>query len=174
MSASRVARSLTMVFVATVVLSGCTSGPAVMIPQAKVYGPQGHRFSVSFLRSPTVSVSSHVNVKSEYRTSVGKRWFWSGGGVLVIVDALNNVPPPKQINPFLRSYLPTSHGGRIISRLGFRAATEIVPCSTPAGSCPGTVATLVLLDHSTIYEVSSSGLSSSGAQKIMSTFRIVN
>lgn len=174
MSVRRVARSLTMVFVAAVFLSGCSSGPAVMIPRAKVYGPQGHRFSVSFLRSPTVSVSNDVNVMSEYRTSIGKRWFWSGGGVLVIVDALINVPPSKQIYPFLRSYLPTTHGGRIISRLGFRAATEIVPCSTPAGSCPGTVATLVLLDHSTIYEVSSSGLPSSDAQKILSTFRIVD
>jgi hypothetical protein len=174
MSGLKAVRILGLVLIAGVLMSGCTSAPSVKIPASKVYGPPGYRFAVSFLRPPTErSFFNAVPVGTGFRTGVREGWTWTGGKVLVWVDVLTNVPPPSRINPFLRSYLPTTHGGRIISRFGLRAATETVPCSTPAGTCPGTVATLVFLDRKTVFEVSTSGLQSSDARKILFGFRII-
>src|SRR5664280_2774163 len=159
MSRMTCARTLSLILATGMALSSCSSAPpATKIPSPKVYGTPGFRFAASFLRAPAEStVTGGFKVLPQYHTGFREIRNWTGG----------------QVRPFLRSFLPTSHGGRIVTRFGFLAATETVPCSTPSGSCPGTVGTLVMLNGTTIYEISEYGLSSSDAIRILHSFRIV-
>jgi hypothetical protein len=115
-----------------------------------------------------------MSAQPQYGTGADKRWAWSGGGVNVFIDALTNPVPPRRVNPFLRSYLPATHGGRIITRLGLRAATETVPCSTPAGSCAGTIESLVILDDTTVYDVFVGNSDPSVTSAVVDSFRLIN
>jgi hypothetical protein len=175
MSRITCARTLSLILATGMALSSCSSAPpAAKIPSPKVYGTPGYRFAASFLRAPAEStVTGGFKVLPQYHTGFREIWNWTGGEVRVFVGALTQTPPPKQVRRFLRSFLPTTHGGRIVTRFGSLAATETVPCSTPSGSCPGTVGTLVMLDGTTIYEISEYGLSSSDAIRILHSFRIV-
>jgi hypothetical protein len=144
------------------------------LPPAKVYGDPGYRFAIAFTRPPTeqaVSVSTSMG-RTQYGTTVARRVLWSGGGPDVWVFQLTNPVPPNRVDGFLRSYFPTSDGGRIVSRFGLPAGTESVACSTPAGPCPGNVAVLDVLSATTLYEVFAR-LDASTDQAIISSFRLV-
>jgi len=154
-----------------VALGGTACGGG--LPPAGTYGTPGYRFVISFTEPPTERIIplTTPTVEDQYGTAVVHRVIWSGGNADVWVDQLANPLRPAQIDGFLRSYLPTSHGGRVVTRFGFPAAVESVPCSTPAGSCPGNIAVLAVLDGTTVYEVHASEGASTD-QAIISSFRI--
>ena len=91
----------------------------------------------------------------------------------VWVESLTNSVPPRRIDPFLRSYLPTTHGGRIIKWFGFPAATEFVPGCDPSGQCVGIIGSLVVLDGKTIYNIFTHQNNLAAAQDEIRTFRLV-
>jgi hypothetical protein len=165
-------RRLSLILGAGLILGGCTSGLSGAIPSAKSFGPPSHRFAASFPSAPRESiVTSGFNGWPQYGATIRTVWSWTGGSVDVFVYQLGHVPTDRRMNPFLRSFLPTTHGGRIISRFGYRGAIETVPCSTPAGSCPGTIGTLVLLVRSSVYEILENGWSPGESARILSSFR---
>ena len=102
----------------------------------------------------------------------------SGGNgspeVDVSVESLTNPVPPTRMNPFLRSYLPTSHGGRIIKWFGLPAAKEFVPGCDPSGQCVGIIGDLVVLDGATVYVIFTHQNNLAAAQQEIRTFRLVN
>jgi len=108
-----------------------------------------------------------------YGPAIARRTIWSGGNADVWVDQLTTAVPPARVDGLLRSYLPTSTGGRIVTRFGFPAAIESVPCFTPAGSCPGTIAELVVLTGATVYEVRA-GSDAATDQAVISSFRLAS
>ncbi len=165
-------RPLTVAIAAAIVLAGCSSAKAIPAPTSA--GAPGNRFSVSFLRPPrerTVTFGPSDDQR-QYGTGVATRRIWTGGDVAVWVDSLTDAVPERRIAPFLRSYLPTATAGRITTRFGLPAATESVPCSTPAGSCPGTISGMVVLDGDTLYDVFTHQDDRLTAQAIIDSFRL--
>ena len=153
------------------VLAACGGG----LPQAGKYGSPGYRFVIAFAKPLTkrvVDVTTLMdNAVSE--PTIARRTVWSGRNADVWVDQLTTSVPPDRVDGFLRSYLPTFTGGRIVGRFGFPAATESIPCFTPAGSCPGNIAELVILADTTVYEVHVQGDAATD-QAIISSFRLVD
>lgn len=144
------------------------------LDRAQLYGAEGVQFHLAFPGIPRSRVVTYAQpqYQAQYGTAVEKAWIWTSHThhVHVAVDVLAEVPPPKRLNPFLRSYLPTTHGGRIVQRFGLPAATETVPCATPSGSCGGTVSALVVLDTRTLYFVLV-GASQASDAEVISSFR---
>ena len=138
------------------------------------YGTPGHLFAIAFAKAPTERVVPLTAPRADdrYGTVLTGRVIWSGGNADVWVDQLAGPVPPARVEGFLRSYLPTTHGGRIVTRSGFPAALESVPCFTPSGSCPGNIAVLAVLAGTTVYEVHT-GLDASTDQAVISSFRVV-
>jgi len=93
--------------------------------------------------------------------------------MIVSIDTLTNAVPPRRVNPFLRSYLSTSHGGRIIKWFGLPAAEEFVPGCLPTGQCIGIIGNLVVLDGTTLYFVFTSQNTRTAAQAEVRSFRVV-
>jgi hypothetical protein len=77
------------------------------------------------------------------------------------------------MGPFLRSYLATTHGGRIIDWFGLPAAEVFVPGCNPSGQCVGTVGNLVVLDGTTLYFVFTQQNSLTEAKEEVRSFRVV-
>jgi len=149
-------------------LSACGAG----VPSIGHYGSPGYRFVIAFAKPPTERVVPTTPFSDpQYGTSVAHRTIWSGGNADVWVDQLTTSVPPDRVEGFLRSYLPTSKGGRIVTRFGFPSAIESIPCFTPAGSCPGNIAALVVLAGTTVYEVHAFSDASTD-QAIISSFRL--
>jgi len=151
-------------------LSACGGG----LPPIGHYGNPGYRFVIAFAKPPTEQVVAPAAPipETQYGTAIARRTIWSGGNADVWVDQLATPVPPDRVDGFLRSYLPTSTGGRIVTRFGFLSAIESVPCSTPAGSCPGNIAELVILTGVTVYEVWVHNAPSTD-QAVISSFRLV-
>lgn len=145
------------------------------LPPARTYGEAGYRFDISFSTSPTEQVVplSTPQGENQYGTAIARQVLWIGGNADVWVFQLTNPVPPSQVDGFLRSYFPTSHGGRMVYRSGLPAGTESVPCSTAAGPCPGNLAVLDILSGTTLYEVYTR-LDASTDQAIISSFRLVD
>jgi hypothetical protein len=157
-----------------VFLAGCSSAPPVSIPAPTVHGPLGHRFALSFLKPASEHVDqSGILVPEKYGGGTRSGWSWTSPGFNVFVDEFTKTVPSSRVNGFLRSYLPTSHGGRIITWRGFPAATESVPCSTPAGSCSGVISALVVFADKTVYDILVTTPTNSVAQKVFKTFRLI-
>lgn len=171
-SARTVGRSLTVALAAAVFLAGCASPQA--IPTPTQVGAPGYRFSVSFLQPPRERTFTFEKSRyqPQYGTGVATRRIWTGGQVTVWVDSLTSSVPARRIAPFLRSYLPTQNGGRITTRFGRPAATESVPCTTPAGACPGTISGFVVLKGDTIYDLFTHQGDASTARAIIESFRL--
>jgi hypothetical protein len=89
------------------------------------------------------------------------------------VESLTNVVPTRRVDPFLRSYLATSYGGRIIKWFGLPAAEVFVPGCDPSGRCVGTVGNLVVLQGTTLYFVFTHQNSETAAEDEVRTFRVV-
>lgn len=144
------------------------------LPPAGVYGSPSYRFTITFSEPPSRQVVALATpLVDVYGTSIAHRVIWSGGDAEVWIDELTTPVPADRVDGFLRSYLPTTHGGRIVTRSGFPAAIESVPCFTPAGSCPGNVAVLAVLAGTTLYEVHAN-LSASTDRAILASFRLVS
>jgi len=94
--------------------------------------------------------------------------------VNVWVDLLTNPVPLKRIGRFLDSYLPAGTAGHLLRRFGLPAATEIEPGCVPSGQGSGTIASLVVLDGTTVYDVFTVQGSSLTAEAIIASFRLVH
>jgi hypothetical protein len=103
--------------------------------------------------------------------------YTSGGGppptVNVSVETLTNIVPTRRARAFLRSYLPTTHGGRIVAWQGHLAAEAIVPGCNPSGQCDGDVGTLVVLDGVRLFNVWTSQVNVGAAAAELQTFHLV-
>jgi hypothetical protein len=104
--------------------------------------------------------------------------FTSGGSgpptVDVSVEYLTNIVPSHRERPFLRSYLPTTHGGRIIRWHGHLAATAFVPGCDPSGNCVGTIGSLVVLDGTTLFNIFTHQMDLASAEAEIKSFRLVS
>ena len=147
------------------VVAGCGG-----LPQAAGYGHRGQGFVVAFAEAPTEHDFVLQHPHTQYGTSIAHRTIWDGGNATVWVDQLTAPVAPGHVDGFLRSYLPTATGGRMVTRFGLPAAIESIPCFTPAGSCPGNIAELVILDHRTLYEVRATGAPGTDAA-VLASFR---
>lgn len=165
------------------VLPAVLPSGALVLPPLERYGPPGPQFSLSF--PGTVHEKTYVHSEpvhlAQYGTTLGPRFVWDDGfakpvQVSVFVDELTNAPPPSRRNPFLRSYLQTTHGGRIGRAFGLPAAVETTAC-TPGtgaqgtGTCKGTtISNLVVLDDLTLYDVNAVGPRAT-VRAVIATFR---
>jgi hypothetical protein len=164
-----------------ILLAGCSSHimGSLSLHAPLRLGTSGHEFRASFPRPPTTrtyvdsgeeQAQYGVGVRtSTTYVSVGQSPFY----VNVSVVLLTNVVPPRRVNPFLRSQLPTSHGGRIIKWFGQPAAQEFVPGCDPSGTCVGTIGSLVVLDGTTMYEIFTHQDNRPEAEQEIRTFRLV-
>ena len=164
-----------------VLLAGCTPHVAVTVslPVATRLGPTGSQFKASYPHAPTKETFIDSGVKqAQYGVGVQTTTTYVSGGngppeMDVWVELLTNVVPPRRVNAFLRSYLSTPHGGRVITWFGRPAAEEFVPGCDPSGQCVGTIGNLVVLDGTTIYFVLTHQNSQAAAQSEIRTFRII-
>jgi hypothetical protein len=109
-----------------------------------------------------------------YGSDVSLRVIWTSAMTTVWVDHLRTPIPPKSVKHFLRNYLPTASDGHWVSRFGFPAATEIEPDCDGAGQCHGTVASLLVLDGTTLYTVFTVQSDPLTAGAIIDSFRLVH
>ncbi len=142
---------------ALVAVSGCSS-PTLLPPHR--YGKPHHTFSISFGEPPV------------HRAIAGANQIWGGGGVSVRVVILEKPVDATKVGPYLRGYLSSSRGGRLITRFGLPAATGIWPCFSPAPGCTGFDGDLDVLDGSTVYDVHASGLDRPTTLAALHSFRI--
>jgi hypothetical protein len=174
--------SVGTLFLAGLVLSSCgvevTSSSVSLAPES-VHGAVGGRFKISF---PTrvFEKTYHGTGKRQPQYGVGvlaSLDYTSGTGnpptVNVSVETLTNVVPPRRARAFLRSYLPTTHGGRIITWQGHQAAIAVVPGCNPSGQCVGDVGTLVVLNGLRLFSIWTSEASVGTANSELQTFRLV-
>jgi hypothetical protein len=114
--------------------------------------------------------------QSRYGTGVGTRVIWTGAMATVWVDSLTQAVPHKRMGPFLRSYLPGDvdlpPAGHLLKKFGLPAAMEVEPSCFEL-HCSGTIAALVLLDGTTVYDVFTVQSGASPAQTIIDSFRLV-
>jgi hypothetical protein len=155
-------------------LASCSS-PAVL-SSPTTHGPEGYRFSASFAKSPSVRTLQISDTEGQalYGTSVATRWIWSGGTTTVWVDALTKPVRPGRLPYLLRSYLPSGPSGRGLTKSGDPAMVGVVPGCIPTGQCSGFVGGLVVLDGQTIYDLTTSQGTSSAANAVLASFRIVH
>jgi hypothetical protein len=157
-----------------VLLAGCSTPSAVSIPAPTVQGPTGHHFALSFLKTPKEKEGQGgIVVPMKGGERVQSSWYWASPKEDAFVYELTSAVPPARVNSFLRGFLPTSSGGRIVAWHGLPAAIESVPCSTPAGSCAGFVSALVVLDDRTIFDILVSAPTKAVTQAVFNSFRLI-
>ena len=129
------------------------------------YKPRTNSYILSGVKQPQYGVGVLTNTT-----------YVSGDGppeMDVWIVTITNSVPPRRVDPFLRSYLATSHGGRIIKWFGLPAAEEFVPGCDPSGQCVGTVGNLVVLDGTTLYFVLAHDNSVTAALEEVRSFRVI-
>ncbi len=160
-------------------LSSCgVAANSPSLSSASHYGQSGGRFEASFpsrvrettyldagTRQPQYGVGALNDV--EYSSGSG-----APPTVNVSVETLTNVVPRKRARAFLRSFLASAHGGRIIDRQGHLAAVEIVPGCNPSGQCVGDVGTLAVLDGNKVFTVWTAQPSVGAAKAELRTFAL--
>jgi hypothetical protein len=175
-------RTAALVLLSGILLAGCTSQVfrPVSLPAAIRIGTAGRQFQASFPRTPIKTTYIDSGVKqAQYGVGVESNTTYVSGGdgppeVNVWVETLTNKVPSRRLNPFLRSYLPTPRGGRIIRWFGLPAAEQFAPGCNPSGQCVGTVGCLVVLDGTSIFFVFTHQNNEIAAQQEIRTFRIVH
>lgn len=168
----------TLLVVAALIFAVLPTDAPALPPRAQ-FGPPGPAFSMSIpgtVREQTIVHRAPVHVV-QYGATLLERFIWNNGTrdavqVNVWVDELASPPPATRLNPFLRSYLPTTHGGRIVQEFGLPAAVATVPCEpfTGAPGCRGTDSDLTVLDGRTLYSVDVRGPGST-VRAVLATFR---
>lgn len=138
-------------------VSGCSS---VTLLPPHAYGEPLREFSISFGETPVHTVLAPTIQ------------LWGGGDVIVRVVVLEQPVDANKIGSYLRGYLSSAHGGRLITRFGLPAATGIWPCFSPAPACSGFDGDLEVLDGLTVYDVHTSGLDRTTTQAALDSFRI--
>ena len=170
---------LIIALVSIVALSSRESSSAP-IPRASIHGSVGSRFAASFPYPPSErTFANNGKIISQYGVGILATKVFTGRGkgtlsVDVSVSSLTNIVPSKRERPFLRSYLPTTHGGRIVHWHGLLVATEFVPGCDPSGQCVGTIGELVVLDGTTLYYIFTHQTDLVTAQAVIKSFRLVD
>jgi hypothetical protein len=165
---------------AAIALGSCGIAP-VSLPPPSLHGTEDTTFQVSF----PDAVREHTYLGAGTRIPqygvgiVVDRTYTSGittsHEVNVSVGTLTNRVPHRRLRPFLRSYLPSTHGGRIVQWHGFTAAIGfLAPSCTPDGSCFGVQGSLVVVEGMTLFDVSTSQTDFASAMDVLSSFRIVH
>ena len=170
-----------LVLFSVIALAACSSPdtPTAPLPRSVLLGPSGGQFMASFPHTPTVHTFTLSGAKQpQYGVGVLSNTTYVSGGdgppeMDVWVESLSNPVPPRRVNPFMRSYLATSHGGRIIKWFGLPAAEIFVPGCDPSGQCVGTVGNLVVLDGTTLFFVFTHQDSRSAALEEVNSFRVI-
>jgi hypothetical protein len=172
---------LALISLSGIALSSCANSLVIVtMPRATEHGAPAHRFAASFPHVPVSRVYDDSGAKQpQYGVGVKTvKVYTSGGGgpptLDVSVESLTNRVPSRRERPFLRSFLPTTHGGRIIKWDGLTAATEYVPGCDPSGRCVGEVGSLVVLDGTTVYDVLTQQGNLFSAKAEISTFRLIH
>ena len=148
-------------------------------PQASAttsrYGPASHHFFVDFPQAPSVQVV-HFGASSfqrEYATGITTRVIYKAKLTDVFVNILSTSVPAKRVGPYLRSFLPTTHGGHLVTWHHLPAATEFVPGCDPSGQCSGIIGSLVVLDRKTIYDLLTTQSDTVTAHSVINSFRLL-
>lgn len=169
-----------LVLLSGIALSSCANSLVmVTMPPTTAHGTPAHRFAASFPHVPVTTVFNDSGTKQpQYGVGVNTSTTYVSGGsgpptVDVTVESLSNSVPDRRQQPFLRSYLPTSHGGRIVKWHGLMAATEFVPGCDPSGQCVGIIGSLVVLDGTTLYNIFTHQSNLFSAKAEINTFRLL-
>lgn len=170
---------ITTLVVAAIALASCEIA-ANSTPPQPVRGPTGGQFRVSFpdaVRERTFS-GSEERIPQYGVGVLVNRTYVSGNGtsleVRVSVEALTNPVPERRLRPFLRSYLPSTHGGRIVRWQGHTAAIGfLAPGCYPGGPCFGEEGNLVVIDGTTLFNVSTEQTNLASAEASLTSFHMV-
>lgn len=170
-----------LILLSGIALSSCANSLVmVAMPRATAHGAPAHRFAASFPHVPVTTVYIDSGTKQpQYGVGVKTSTTYVSGGsgpptVDVSIESLTNRVPDHRQQPFLRSYLPTSHGGRIIKWHGLMAATAFVPGCNPSGQCVGIIGSFVVLDGTTLYNIFTHQSNLLAAKAEISTFRLIH
>jgi hypothetical protein len=151
------------------------------LPKPSVHGPTGHSFEMSLPGKVRIDTFSDSGARiPQYGVGVlFDRTYISGNGtsptVHVSIMTLTNVVPARRLRPFLRSYLPSTHGGRIIKWKGHTAATGfLAPSCSPDGPCSGEEGSLIVIDGTTLFNVVTEQNTLASAIASLNTFRLQN
>lgn len=141
-------------------------------------GRVGNEIKLSFPHPPKKSIFTDPGTKQpQYGAGIRNVTIYASGigpnEVSISIDQLTNMVPIRRVDPFLRSFLASSHGGRIIKWFGLPAAEEFVPGCNPSGQCVGYVGNLVVLRGTTLFFVFTTEGSRTLARDELRTFRIV-
>ena len=165
--------------VAAVALASCGIGE-ISVPPPSVHGPADGRFRASFPSGvhERVFPGSRKRIPQYGVGVLFDRTYLSGsstsGEVNVSVETLTNFVPKTRLRPFLRSYLPSTHGGRIVQWDGHTAAIGFLPpgCYPGGEGCFGEEGTLVVIDGTTLFNVSTEQPNLASAVGSLSSFHI--
>lgn len=165
--------------VAASALASCDAG-SISTTSPSLLGPPGHRFAISFPgRAHERTYSGSPKRIPQYGVGIlSDHLYVSGNGnapeVRVSVESLTNDVPERRLRPFLRSYLPTTQGGRIEQWRGHTAAVGfLAPSCWPDGPCTAEQGSLVLIVGTTLFDVSTEQTSLSSAEASLNSFRLV-
>lgn len=177
----RKSRSVTaspIVLVSAVALSSCGSIP-VSMPKASTHGSTANRFVASFPYPPSEQTFVDGGSRlAQYGVGILSTEIFidrASGTLTVDVSAvsLTNIVPKNRERPFLRSYLPTRHGGRIGHWHGHLAASAFVPGCDPSGQCVGTIGSLVVLQGTALFNFFTHQDDLASAKAEIRSFRLI-
>lgn len=179
-----------MVLVALVILTvvagglSLASAPStsvvIAIPPAKVYGPTGQRFEMTFLSTPSTCLQAgqcglEIGCTAPDAqcgwSSLGvvSRRTWTARGQLVWIWNLQRLVTTQDISKLLSQFL---FGYRSTFQ-GHPAVRELIACFNPAGACPGYVGGIDVVDGSTVYVVGTTGFDKPTTEALLDSFRII-
>lgn len=158
------------------VLTAGLSPPPQASATTSPYGPASHHFFVDFALAPSAQTFHFgtPQIQRQYGTGVTSRSIYRTKQTLVSVDILSTSVPAKRVGPYLRSFLPTTHGGRVFRWHNLPAATEFTPGCDPSGQCNGIVGSLVVLDGKSIYDLFTSQSDAVKAHSVINSFRLLS
>ena len=157
------------------IVTGGLSSSAQGAATTSQYGPAGHHFYADFPLAPSAQ-TVHFGASQfqrQYGTGIVTRVIYKAKLTDVFVNILSTSVPAKRVDPYLRSFLPTTHGGRIIKWHNLPAATEFVPGCDPSGQCNGIIGSLVVLEGKTIYDFFTTQSDAAKAHSVINSFRLL-
>jgi hypothetical protein len=157
------------------VLTGGLSSPPLASSTTSQFGPAHHHFLVDFPSAPSVQ-TVHFGASQfqrQYGTGITRRVIYKAKLTVVFVNILSTSVPAQRVSPYLRSFLPTPRGGRVIEWHNLPAATEFVPGCDPSGQCNGVIGSLVVLDGKTVYDLFTTQSDATKAHSVINSFRLL-
>lgn len=157
------------------ILTGGLSSSTQASATTSQYGPASHHFFVDFPLAPSVQTvhNGASQFQRQYGTGITTLVLYKAKLTDVSVNILSMSVPAKRVGPFLRNFLPTTHGGRVITWHNLPAATEFVPGCDPSSQCNGIIGSLVVLDGRTIYDLFTTQSDAAKAHSVINSFRLL-